>query len=249
MELQLPGKGGASLPQLLHTPSIGLATAIRSLLGSLSPEIQNGGAEAELLSAARRLLGLPREPEGLARALARWVRGSGLFHEARLAQGEDPADLKSLALKLLARLPQGDLARSAKALLGHVEAHQARSILEGEQVVPLVLPWGEEWVQGELRVMDERRGDSRDDGASGRIRMRLHMPRLGPVEVGLRWGTGAVSVRLAFSPRVLETARSRLGELAEALAGAPGLAVADLRADPLPALEPRTGPGLVEVLA
>lgn len=241
---KLPAAADEGVARLLLPPAQGVTGAVRALLAAPAGE----GDGDPLLASLRQLLRLPAEPEPLAQALARYVRGSGLHHEARLAAGEDPGDVKALALKLLAAKPEGALARAAEALLGHVEAHQARSVLEGALVVPLVLPWGEEWVQGELRL-EEREGRGVGEPAAGSLRLRLQMPRLGPVEVRLRWGAGGVSLRLALEPSVLEEARGLLPELSQRLAGAAGVRVADLRAEPLPPPAPKGGPGLVEVVA
>lgn len=230
-------------------PSHGLAAAIRVLLQPPAGAGSGGSGGAEILSTMRRVLGLPQDPEALAKALAGWVGRFGLSRKAPVAHAGVAEDLKTLTLKILARKPEGELARAARALLGHVEAHQARSVLEGVLIVPLVLPWGDDWIQGELWVEDESGRDPAEKRLSGRLRMRLQMPQLGPVEVRLRWGKGAVAVRFAADPKALEPIRSHLGELAAALAHAPNLSVTELRADPLPPPEPNAGPGLVEVLA
>jgi len=241
---KLPAAADEGVARLLLPPAQGVTAAVRALLAAPAGE----EAGDPLLASLRQLLRVPAEPEALASALARLVRGSGLHHEARLAAGEDPADLKSLALKLLATKPEGALARAAEALLGHVEAHQARSVLEGVLVLPLVLPWGEEWVQGEIRLEDGE-GRGAGEAAGGSLRLRLQMPRLGPVEVRLRWGAGGVSVRLALDPAALEEARGQLPELSRRLSAEAGVRVADLRAEALPPPAPKSGPGLVEVVA
>jgi hypothetical protein len=249
LRLQLPGSREDGVFHLLRPPADGLKAAVRLLLEAPAPGLRDGSGTAEILAAARRILGLPQDPDSLPQALAHWLRRSGLFHEALLARGEEPEDLKALALKLLARSPGAELARAARALLGHLEAYQARSLLEGAHIVPLVLPWGEEWVHGELHLEEGSGEDSSERKGFGRLRMRLEMPHLGSVEVRLRWGRGGVAVRLALEPRFIEPARSRLGELGEALASAPGIAVTELRAEPLPPPEPSSGSALVEVLA
>lgn len=246
---KLPGGPDEAVARLLRPPSLGLEGAVRALLAAPVAEATPG---ADLAAALGRLLRLPEEPASLAVALARLVRGSGLFHEADLARpgAQAPADLKALALLFLSRQTEGALARAAAALVGHLEAHQARSLLEGAAVIPLVLPWGEEWVHGELRLEPEgRRAGGAEKKAGGTLRLRLQMPRLGPVEVHLRWASPGVFVRLALDPPVLEEARQRLSELSRLLAREAGVRVADLRAEPLPPPAPKGGPGLVEVLA
>lgn len=242
--LRLPESGEENVAHLLRPPAQGLEAAARVLLGTQPARAESG----PVLSALQQLLRLPEEPGALGQALARLLERSGLHHEASLARGEEPADLKALALRLAAREPAGPLAKAAEALLGHVEAHQARSVLEGVLVVPLLLPWGEEWAQGELRVEDAgERG--RAGTAGGTLRLRLEMPRLGPVETWVRWGQGAVSVRIGLAPDAVPEAREKLGELSANLQHAAGLRVADLRVEPLPPPPPRGGPGLVEVIA
>jgi len=129
-----------------------------------------------------------------------------------------------------------------------VEAHQARSALEGVLVVPLLLPWGEEWAQGELRVEDgEERG--RAGATGGTLRLRLEMPRLGPVEALVRWGQAGVAVRLGLAPDAVVEARDKLPELSARLSEEARVRVADLRVEALPPPAPRGGPGRVEVVA
>ncbi|MEW6488611.1 MAG: hypothetical protein AB1578_11965 [Thermodesulfobacteriota bacterium] len=245
---KLPGGPDDAVARLLRPPSLGFEGAVRAFLTAPPAE---GAPGADLAAALGRLLRLPEEPAALAAALARLLRGSGLFHEADLArpQTQSPADLKALALLLLSRQPEGALARAAAALVGHVEAHQARSLLEGAAVVPLVLPWGEEWVHGELRLELEGRRAAESGKAGGALRLRLQMPRLGPVEVNVRWGSPGVFVRLALEPPVLEEAREGLEDLSRLLTRDAGVRVADLRAEPLPPPAPKGSPGLVEVLA
>jgi len=241
---RLPEAAEEGVVRLLWPPAQGLASAARVLLGG---EVVHAGS-GPLLAALQQVLRLPEEPGALGEALARLLRNSGLHHEASLARGEEPADLKALALRLLGREPAGPLAKAAEALLGHVEAHQARSALEGVLVVPLLLPWGEEWAQGELRVEDgEERGRA---GAGGKtLRIRLEMPRLGPVEALVRWGQGGVAVRLGLAPDAVAEAREKLPELSARLSDEARVRVADLRVEALPPPAPRGGPGRVEVVA
>lgn len=244
LTFQLAEPADSALTRLLHPPGRGLGSAVAALL---APGEGAGPAGGELAAAAR-WLDLPLEPGALARALARWVQGAGLFHEAALARGEVPEDLKSALLRLVARLPEGSAVReAADALLGHLSAHQARSALEGVPVFPLVLPWGEEPIQGELRLEGE--GGGRKSEGPRWLRLRLQMPQLGVVELRVRWGEAGVSVRLAVEPAILELTRAHLTELDGLLRRRAGVRVAELRADPLPPPEPRTGRSLVEVLA
>jgi len=242
--LRVPEAADEGVAQLLRPPAQGLGAAVRVLLGSEAARAESG----PWLSALQQILRLPEDPDALGRALARLVGRSGLHHEASLARGEEPADLKALVLRLAAREPQGPLAKAAEALLGHVEAHQARSVLEGALVVPLLLPWGEEWAQGELRLEDPGARD-RGRAAGSTLRLRLEMPRLGPAEVLVRWGQGQVSVRLGLAPDAVAQGRERLGELSTQLSRVAGLRVADLRVETLPPPARRGGSGLVEVVA
>ncbi len=245
--LKIPHRGEEALARLLKPPAQGLGEAVQVLLsqaGAHGP----GSAQSALLSAVRSLFLLPPDPEGLAHALARFVRDSGVFHEHSLARGAAADDLKGLLLRFLASGPEGELGRAAESLLGHLEAHQARGVLQQGPVVPFVLPWDDEAIPGELRFEDKpSRGE--DGEPSGALRIRLEMPRLGPVEVGLRWGGAGLSVRMGLSREVLDPVRARLGELAERLAGATGVRVADLRVEALPRAEAQPGAGTVEVLA
>jgi hypothetical protein len=93
--------------------------------------------------------------------------------------GRDPADLKSLCLKLLSQLPCPSTFREPlEALLRKIEVHQAPGVLKGKPVVPFVLPWGRRGDPGEWAVEERRPGE---DGraASGALRLRLGTPVLG----------------------------------------------------------------------
>jgi hypothetical protein len=114
--------------------------------------------------------------------------------------------------------------------------------------MPLVLPWGQEWVRGELQIEDRSRRSAGERENSGRLRMRLDMPRLGSVDVRVRWVKGAMAVRLSLEERFLEAARLRLVELSEGLSRA-GFQRAALRVEPLPPRTQRAAPGLVEIVA
>lgn len=241
--LRLPDPAEAAAARLAKPAAEGLVSSVRTLLAAALPaDDPEAGA---LLASARSLLTLPPSPGRLAEALARWVRGSGVFHEASLARGEAPGDLKEVLLRLVARLGEGPVARAAEALLSHVETHQARSLVDGMPVVPLVLPWGDEPLHGELRL--EERPTSRGGEPAGCLVVRLQMPRLGTVEARLQWGGGGVAVRLGLEPAALAAVAPRLGELADRLGGA-GVRVRTLRAEALP-VTPSGAGGLVEVLA
>jgi hypothetical protein len=161
----------------------------------------------------------------------------------------DPDDLKSLTLRLLDRPLDLSLARFSEAFLGHIGAHQARSVLDGVIVVPFVLPWGGDAIQGEW-VVEERSGRGPSgEASSGALRVRLEMPHLGPVEVAFRWGPAGNSVRLRLDPVGLDAVAPRLPDLARALSEEAGVRLLELRAERLSPAAPTAGRGLVEVLA
>ncbi|NOY44415.1 MAG: flagellar hook-length control protein FliK [Deltaproteobacteria bacterium] len=164
-----------------------------------------------------RLLRLSPEPRALASDLARWVRGSGVFHESALARGEVPEDLKTLAGRLLEKLGEGPMRETVEGLVRHVEAHQARGALTGEPVIPLVLPWPDGAVHGEIALEPEQEGR----GGAGRryraLRIRLDLPNLGPVEVRVAWAPEGVRLGLAARAEVLPLVRGRLEGLRRAL--------------------------------
>ena len=218
---------------------------LAAFLGATPP----AGPAGELLRTAQTLLRLPLATGPLARGLAAWMVRSGLFHEAQLSRGSDSGDLKSLLLRLLPQLSRGSLQRAATSLLGHLEAHQARSVLEGQPILPLVLPWGEEWLQGELRLERDDSGRRSDGRRGGSLVVQLDMPELGRVEVRVRWGEPGVAVRLAAEPQGLAVLREHLAELEGHLIADAGVRLVDLRAEPLPPPTLATGSGMVEVLA
>lgn len=222
----------ANPAKLLPPPAYPLARAVEAVLSA---------GEADPAAAAlARLLSLPRDPGALAPALARWVRASGLFHEADLARGEVHDDVKTLAQRLLQRVPEGPLRDAAEALVRHVEAHQARSIAGGEAVIPLVLPWPQGTVAGEIRL--------EPDGTAGRpggrtryraVRVRLDLPHLGRVEARVAWAPEGVRVSLGASPQVLPLLRREIGTLRSALAGGAGVRLLGLGVEALrPPAEP-----------
>lgn len=245
--LRLPEPGEAALARLLSPPASGFGQAVRGLLAAAADPA--GGPELRRLLEGAEVLRLPTSPSELAPALAKLLQRSGLFHEALLGRGEDPGDLKSLALRLLAAPASPPLHRLAEILLGHVEAHQARSVAEGTVTFPFVLPWGGDGVVGEW-VVEERSGRGPlGEALSGAVRIRLEMPRLGPVEVGVRWGPSGTAVRLRLAPEGLAEVSAQMGELREALTGAAGVRLVELRADALPRASASAGPGLLEVVA
>ena len=245
--LQLPDPVQEPLAQLLRPPGTGFASAVQTLLAQGAEGL--GPAERELLAGIQRLLSVPTSPADMSQALQRFLTRSGVFHEAHLAGGRDPQDLKALVLRLLPRIEQGPLARALESVLGHVEAYQARSVLDGVPVIPLVLIWGGETVRGEWVVEERSTQGAEGTAASGSLRLRLDMPHLGHAEVAVRWGPLGTSARLRLQPAALEAATARSAELAEALvrAGAPRLV--DLRLEPLTDLPARPGPGRIAVLA
>ena len=246
--LQLPDSPEAALGRMLTPPPGGLASTLPILLSQTAGE-GLGPGESHRLRQLQSLLALPSSPGELSRALARLFPRSGLFHEALLARGEGAEGVKSLALRLLRSVPEGPLTRALENLLVHLEAHQARSVLDGFPVMPIALPWGGEVLQGELAV--EERSGRRPDGAAaaGALRLRLEMPGLGPVEAALRWGPLGISVRLLLREQFVDAASHRMTELSEALAQGAGVRLVDLRVDSLAEGQARSGPGRVEVVA
>lgn len=243
--LKLPMPGEEALVQRLSPPSVNWSQVLGALLSSADGRPE----EVAQLVEPFLFLRLPISPADLAPLLAQLVRKSGLYHEALLARGEDPGDLKALALRLLARSSDPGVVKLAEALLGHVEAHQARSVFEGAVVVPFALPWGDEPLQGEW-VVEERSGRRPNGEAeSGLLRVRLHLPRLGPVEASFQWGPAGNAVRLRLAPEGLSAVSPRLPELARALVDEASLPLVSLRVEPLAPAAPKGARGLLEVLA
>ncbi|GAB4263513.1 MAG: hypothetical protein Kow0092_14500 [Deferrisomatales bacterium] len=246
-----PEAAGAEAAPAAAPPPPRPEAAVRALLQPTAAPEEAGvaGEAARWLEAARLLLDLPQDPGGLARALARWVPRSGVFHEARLEAFGPKGDLKGILLRLVGQLPPGALRDAAEGLLGHLETFQARSLVGEAVVVPVVLPWGERFVSGELRLPGRGGGRKGRRGSPRSLVLRLRMPRLGPVEVRVLWGAPGVSVRLALTPYARPAVESRLEELARSLGAQVPLPIRDLRVDPLPE-EPAAGDGaLVEVVA
>ncbi len=232
--------GAAPVP--VRFPKESLAAAVRAVL-SAPP----GPGDPPELGVLRGLLGLPPDPASLAAALARWVRGSGVFHEALLARGEVPEDLKALVARALARLPPGGLREGLEGLLRHVEAFQARGVAEGTAVVPLVLPWGDRWVEGDLALETDREARPGGGARVSGVRVRLDLPSLGPVEVRVRWAAAGVSVWLAAGDRARGAIRARLAELREGLRDRTGGRLVTVRVGRLPPAGPPPGDPVLEV--
>ncbi|MBI5017386.1 MAG: hypothetical protein HZB55_18105 [Deltaproteobacteria bacterium] len=245
--LRVPEAGEEALLRVARPPATGLVQAVRGLLAAAEDPAL--GPELKTLLDGTELLRLPADPARLAPALARLIAKSGVFHEAALARGEVPGDVKSLALRLLSSPAEPAVTRLAEALLGHVEAYQARSVLEGAVVVPFVLPWAGESVPGEW-IVDERSGaGDGGEAVAGALRVRLDLPRLGPVEVALRWGPAGNAVRLRLAGAGLDAVTGRLTELENALTEDAGVRLLELRAEPLSRAPAQSSPSLLEVLA
>lgn len=244
--------GAGELTRLLRSvsiPSVSWEEASARILTATPAALE--GPQRSFLEGLQHLLRLPPSGPELASALERLLQNSGLFHEALLARGEVPDDLKTLALRLLSTLANpSPLAGPADALLRHVEAHQARSLLEGGPVLPFFLPWGGEGtgIRGELAVEERSGSGAQGRSASGALRIRLEMPLLGPVEARVRWSPEGTAVRLLFGPSVLSQASARLDELSSALSEA-GVRVRGVHAEQLEPPAQRPGRGLLEVRA
>jgi hypothetical protein len=247
--LQLPSAAEEALAGRLRPPATGLAQTVRGLLAAADAADSTTAPQLKTLLEGAEILRLPTDPAQLAPALARLLQKSGLFHEALLARGEDPGDLKALALRLLSSSAEPSLTRLAESLLGHIEAHQARSALEGAVVTPFVLPWGGDNVQGQWLVEERSGRGPGGEALAGAVRLRLDLPRLGAVEVALRWGPTGNGVRLRLDPGGLEAVAPRLPELEQALTAGAGVRLLELKAEPLPRAPAKSGPGLLEVLA
>ncbi len=209
--------------------------------------LEAAGADSDLAPLAR-LLRLPPEPRALASHLARWVRGSGVFHESALARGEVPEDLKTLAVRLLGRLGEGPVREAVEGLVRHTEAHQARGALTGEPVIPLVLPWPGGPVHGEIALEPDRENRGGAGSRYRTLRIRLDLPALGPVGVRVAWFPEGVRLGLAARAEVLPLVRGRLDRLRRALVRDAGVRLVGLAVEALrpPAAE---DPSVLEVRA
>jgi hypothetical protein len=237
------------LTKLVHPSRMGFAQAASQLLATPEAALADSNATG-LMAQLKTLLQLPTNPEELAQALSRFVKGSGVFSEALLARGEPMDDLKSLVQKLLpfARaLGDGALEGRLEALLSHVNTHQARSLLDQLAVVPFHLPWGDEPISGELELTGE--GSGGEEGGARGVKLKLNMPTLGAVEAALWYGGHGTSITLRFDEEHLDWIAPQLGELEEALAARGLERSASIRLEAhKPAEGPVKGRGLLEVL-
>ena len=200
----------------------GWARLVQTLSGLLEAQPEREPPEAQALG---RLLRLPQNPAALAAALARWVRAAWPGD----AKGQDddvPGELLRLATRLLEGAPGERLKEALEAFREHLLLFQARS--REQVVVPLALPWSGTWVPGELVVEAEPRAGGRSGPRIRGIVVRLELPRLGPVEVSVRWGGQGLWVRIAAGPEACGPLRTRLGELRRALRERGGIPVGAL---------------------
>ena len=242
--LRLPDIISALFAKLVHPSQTGFAEAAQNLAKLFQGSGYTGEAAA-LLDKLRQMLDLPSDPKELALALERYFTKSGVFHEAFLARGEDPGDLKSILSRLLALLGGDEKAEPLlRALLSHVETFQARSLLAENPIFPFFLPWGEEPVKGEIELMKEEGGEGERGGG---LVMRLDLPNLGHVESALWWYAGGISVTLKV-PKALEGwLGERAPELEEKLKELDGMSLTTLRIEPHEPAKPRRGRSLLEV--
>lgn len=241
--LKLPDLFTSIFSRLVHPSATSFSDAAQGLINFKEGQLPAGDA-LKLFSSLKELLALPQNPEELAKALEKFFRSSGIFHEALLARGETGDDLKSLALKLLVFLKDDEQAVTLlKSLLSHLETYQARSILGHNPVFPFALPWGEEKLKGEFEFLSG--GEDGENG--GGLVMKLDLPNLGHVESALWWYRSGCSVTFRLPQKASDFLAPRLPELQEILQGIPGLNLTALRIEPETAPRPATGRGLLEV--
>jgi hypothetical protein len=247
--MKLPDTLESLLAKLVRPSSMGFAKAASQLIATPDGALSDSEATT-VLAQLKTLLKLPTNPDDLARALSRFVKGSGVFSEAFMARGEPVQDLKSLIQKLLpfARA-LGDEALEGRldALLSHINTHQARSLIDQLVVMPFHLPWGDEPISGELELMGE--GDGGEEAGARGLTLRLNMPSLGPVEAALWYGKHGTSITLRFDEKHLDWVAPQLPQLEEALKSRGIEQVSTIR---LEAHRAATGPaksrGLLEIL-
>lgn len=242
--LRLPDMIAQVFGKLVHPPSTSLSSALATLAKTFDGAPTT--PEAALAAKLKEVLALPQDPKELAKALERLFVKNGVFHEALLARGEDPLDIKSFALKLLALTGEGGKgAEAAKALLAHVEAFQARSLLHDNPVFPFFLNWGGEEIKGEFELKED---DAAPEGQKGGgLVMRLDMPNLGHVEASLWWYAGGVSVTFRVPKEIEGWLTERLAELKKTLDGLPEFSLAALRVEEREPPRPATGRSLLEI--
>ncbi len=238
-----PLDGGKDpVPSSFATRPYRWALLVQTLCGLLEAQPERDLPEAQALG---RLLRFPQDPEALSAALARWVRAA--WPRDPKGPREVPGELWRLAAQLLEGEPNGRLKEALEAVRQHLPLLQAR--IRDPLVIPLALPWGGTWMPGELVVEAE----SRESGRPGlRIRgivVRLELPRLGPVEVSVRWGGEALWVRIAAGRNACGPLRARLGELRTALRVRAGVPLRALHVAGLPSSRIMDGERILEVKA
>ena len=215
-----------------------LVQILSDLLGAQS------GRESPEAQALGRLLRLPQDPGALSAALSRWVRAAW----PRDAKGQDvPGELWRLAARLLEGAPGERLTEVLEAFQEHLLLFQTRS--RDQVLIPLALPWSGTWIPGELMVEPEPREGDRSGPRIRGIVVRLELPRLGPVEVSVRWGGQGLWVRIAAGPEACESLRARLGELRRALRARGGIPLGALHVAGLPPSRDVAGARILEVKA
>lgn len=243
--LRLPDMIAQLMAKLVHPSNTGFAAASSTLL-SLADSNAFSGEAAKLAAQLKEIITLPQDPKDLAKALERLFTKNGVFHEAFLAKGEDPGDVKALAARLLALFGGDEKAGPAlRALLAHVEIFQARSLIQENPVFPFFLNWGGERINGEIELVKDGEGGA--DGQGGGLVLRMDMPSLGHVETALWWYSGAVSVTLRVPREVEGWFAERLAPLEASLRGVSGINLSALRVVAKEPAGPATSRSLLEI--
>jgi hypothetical protein len=203
------------------TPELELSPAAKLLAGLLARTGTSPGVDA-----ATPLAGTPLDTAQLATRLEQSLRQSGVFYESHLAawvQGRT-------ALADLRREPQGRYAAPAEggsdapgeaipdALSGLV--NRQLDVLENGAV-----RWtGQAWAgqNAEILIEDDShaQAQSREDGAqrTWRIKLKLSMPGLGPVDAQIALSGAQVRITLSAAPGASERLAAAGGTLTSALA-------------------------------
>jgi len=252
LQLKLDQALQSDKPGLPRPPAQGAASCVENLLTASGEGLTE--AENALLSSLASFINLPEDAEPLAQALARWV-GNCIKPPQTEADGpRDAPGLKAILSAIAKNFPEGKLPKAAEALLLHLGIYQARSIVEDAALIPFVLPWGENYMRGEIRIENDSRKNKQGGPRSATLLITVQMPRLGTVEAKISLGEAGLSIKLFLGREFLEETKTRLPELVERLSSLTGVKgkafrTADVKVEPLLPPTPGKDPDFLEIWA
>jgi len=181
-----PATAASPLTSLLTPSAHPVTTPLTQLLQQLPLQALPASLQPLIQQLRQQLL----TPERLTGAqLEKTVHSSGLFFEHRtLKNRTPPQDLKAILLKLLAQAQQTDkpLIEPIRAMLRHIEHHQARTLIEHHLVIPLLFAPDSGIRQGTLIIEpDAHRHSNHERSAHWRALLELEFEQEGTLQLSV----------------------------------------------------------------